>query len=123
MTRTAGTTAAVTVDVDLSTQPMLPSGHKGYAFARASSGLPATILPAAPTLPMPTGLMATAGDAQVMLALGRAGVGFGRHPPRVPVQDGRELRELDADCEQRAGRDQCVRVHGDGARQRDGPHL
>ena len=60
-----------------------------------------------------------AGDAR----LGRAGVGFGRHAPRVPVQDGRELRKLDADCEQRAGRDQRVRVHGDGARQRDGPHL
>ena len=68
VTRTAGTTAAVTVDVDLSTQPMLPSGHTGYAFVKSTSGLPATVLPAAPTLPMPTGLMATAGDAQVMLA-------------------------------------------------------
>ena len=45
VTRTAGTTAAVTVDVDLSTQPTLPAGHAGYAFARASSGLPATVLP------------------------------------------------------------------------------
>ena len=68
VTRTTGTTAAVTVDVDLTTQPMLPSGHTGYAFARASSGLPATVLPAAATLPTPTGLMATAGDARVMLA-------------------------------------------------------
>ena len=46
VTRTAGTAAAVTVDVDLSTQPTLPSDHAGYEFARASSGLPATILSA-----------------------------------------------------------------------------
>ena len=45
VTRTAGTTAAVTVDVDLSTQPTLPFGHTGYAFAKATTGLPATILP------------------------------------------------------------------------------
>ena len=45
VTRTAGTTAAVTVDVDLTTQPTLPTGHMGYAFARSTSGLPATILP------------------------------------------------------------------------------
>ena len=53
VTRTAGTTAAVTVDVDLSTQPTKPSGsHRGYAFARASSSLPATILPdETPTIP------------------------------------------------------------------------
>ena len=53
VTRTAGTTTAVTVDVDLSTQPTKPSGsHRGYAFARASSGLPATILPdETPTIP------------------------------------------------------------------------
>ena len=50
VTRTAGTAAAVTVDVDLNTQPTLPTGHRGYAFARASSGLPATILPDA-TMP------------------------------------------------------------------------
>ena len=45
VTRTAGTTAAVTVDVDLSTPPTLPRGHTGYAFAKATTGLPATILP------------------------------------------------------------------------------
>ena len=45
VTRTAGTTAAVTVDVDLTTQPTLPSGHKGYIFKKASTNLPATILP------------------------------------------------------------------------------
>ena len=48
VTRTAGTAAAVTVDVDLNTQPTLPTDHQGYAFARASSGLPATILPITP---------------------------------------------------------------------------
>ena len=48
VTRTVGTTEAVTVDVDLSTQPMLPfSYHSGYAFAKATTGLPATILPSA----------------------------------------------------------------------------
>ena len=47
VTRTAGTTAAVTVDVDLATQPTLPSDNTGYEFARASSGLPVTILPEA----------------------------------------------------------------------------
>ena len=68
VTRTAGTTAAVTVDVDLTDQPALPSGHQGYAFARASSGLPATVLPEEATLPTPTNFRATPGDAQVTLA-------------------------------------------------------
>ena len=45
VTRTAGTTAAVTADVDLTTQPSLPRGHNGYTFARSTSGLPAEILP------------------------------------------------------------------------------
>ena len=46
VTRAAGTTDAVTVDVDLSTPPTLPSKeHRGYAFAKATTGLPATILP------------------------------------------------------------------------------
>ena len=46
VTRTSGKTEAVTVDIDLTTQPTPPSGHGGYTFARATSGLPATILPA-----------------------------------------------------------------------------
>ena len=46
VTRTAG--AAVTVDIDLSTQPTLPSNHSGYEFEKAASGLPAAILPAVP---------------------------------------------------------------------------
>ena len=46
VTRTSGTMEAVTVDIDLTTQPTLPPNHSGYTFARASSGLPATILPA-----------------------------------------------------------------------------
>ncbi|WP_428097661.1 fibronectin type III domain-containing protein [Candidatus Rariloculus sp.] len=45
VTRTAGTTAAVTVDVDLSTPPTLPRGHTGYEFVKATVNLPATILP------------------------------------------------------------------------------
>ena len=50
VTRTEGTTAAVTVDVDLSTQPTLPTNHTGYTFAKATSGLPATILSAVATV-------------------------------------------------------------------------
>ena len=46
LTRTDGTTEAVTVDVDLTIQPTLPSQHRGYEFVRARSGLPAEILPA-----------------------------------------------------------------------------
>ena len=44
VTRTAGTTEPVTVDIDLTTQPSLPSGHSGYEFVKATSGLPAGIL-------------------------------------------------------------------------------
>ncbi len=46
VTRTTGTMAAVTVDLDLSTQPSLPTNHQGYEFVKADSGLPAEILPA-----------------------------------------------------------------------------
>ena len=45
VTRTAGTTAAVTADIDLSIQPTLPDDHAGYIFARAASGLPKEVLP------------------------------------------------------------------------------
>ena len=48
VTRTAP--EAATVDVDLSTQPTLPSNHSGYTFEKAASGLPATILSAAATV-------------------------------------------------------------------------
>ena len=46
VTRTSGTTAAVTVDIDLSTQPDLPTQHSGYEFAKATGSEPATVLPA-----------------------------------------------------------------------------
>ena len=45
VTRTAGTTATVTVDVDLSTQPALPSTHRGYEFVRSRIGLPVAAVP------------------------------------------------------------------------------
>ena len=67
VTRTEGTTAAVTVDVDLSTQPTLPLRHAGYFFARAATGLPAEILPEEASLEPPTGLRATPGDRQAVL--------------------------------------------------------
>ena len=46
ITRAAGTTAAVTVDID--SLPGLPSGHSGYALEKDSS-LPQTILPSVST--------------------------------------------------------------------------
>ena len=84
VTRTDGTTAAVTVDVDLSTQPMLPSNHSGYIFARAPSGLPAEILPEEASLEPPTGLSATPGDRQAVLAWTppASDSGFTRHQYR-----------------------------------------
>ena len=48
VTRTAG--EAVTVDVDLSTQPSLPANHSGYTFAKAAGSEPAAILSAAATV-------------------------------------------------------------------------
>ena len=68
VTRTAGTTAAVTVDVDLTTQPTLPGNHAGYTFVKSTSGLPATVLPAEGAPAALTNLTATAGDAQVALS-------------------------------------------------------
>ena len=84
VTRTEGTTAAVTVDVDLSTQPMLPSDHEGYEFARAPSGLPAEILPEEASLEPPTGLSATPGDREAVLAWTppASDSGFTRHQYR-----------------------------------------
>ena len=51
VTRTSGTTAAVTVDIDLSTQPSLPTKHSGYAFAKATGSEPTEILSAETALP------------------------------------------------------------------------
>ena len=65
VTRTAGTTAAVTVDVDLTTHPTLPTGHSGYIFVKATTGLPATILPAAGA---PQNFTVAPGDTEVALA-------------------------------------------------------
>ena len=68
MTRTVGTTAAATVDVDLTTQPTLPADNSGYAFIKAATGLPETILPGSGTPAAPTNFRATPGDARVALA-------------------------------------------------------
>ena len=65
VTRTTGTTAAVTVDVDLTTHPTLPTGHSGYIFVKATTGLPATILPAAGA---PQNFTVAPGDTEVALA-------------------------------------------------------
>ena len=120
VTRTDGTTDAVTVDVDLSTQPSRPAFHVGYIFARAASGLPAEILPAEASLEPPTGLAATPGDRQAVLTWTppASDSGFTRHQYRY--RTGGELGGLDGHPRQRAGRSQRVAVHGDGTRQRGG---
>ena len=84
VTRTEGTTAAVTVDVDLTNQPSLPPSHLGYFFARAASGLPAEILPEEASLEPPTGLSATPGDRRAVLAWTppASDSGFTRHQYR-----------------------------------------
>ena len=55
VTRPAETTAAVTVDVDLTIQPTLPSNHRGYTFVKPTLGAPATI-------PAPTACTLNTGD-------------------------------------------------------------
>ncbi len=84
VTRTEGTTAAVTVDVDLTNQPSLPPFHLGYFFARAPSGLPAVILPEEASLEPPTGLRATPGDREAVLTWTppASDSGFTRHQYR-----------------------------------------
>ena len=84
VTRTTGTMAAVTVDIDLTTQPTLPTNHSGYTFAKATSGLPATILPEEASLEPPTGLAATPGDRQAVLTWTppASDSGFTRHQYR-----------------------------------------
>ena len=59
VTRTAGTTAAVTVDVDLTPSPTLPSDHSGYEFVKATTDLPATILSEAPPSIVTNGVSVT----------------------------------------------------------------
>ena len=65
VTRTTGTMAAVTVDIDLTTQPTLPTDHLGYEFVKAASGLPATILP---DTRGPQNFTAKPGDGQAVLS-------------------------------------------------------
>ena len=70
VTRTAGTTAAVTVDIDLSIQPTLPtSSHRGYAFAKVTTGLPATILPGAADTTPPTLTRASVSGTEITMSL------------------------------------------------------
>ena len=75
--RTSGTTAAVTVDIDLTTQPSLPSRHTGYIFGKAAGSEPLEIPGAMepPPLPAPTGFSAEAGDGEVTLSWNPPGSG------------------------------------------------
>ena len=65
VTRTSGTMAAVTVDIDLSSQPSLPATHSGYTFAKAAGSEPVEILP---DTRGPQNLTAAPGDGQAVLA-------------------------------------------------------
>ena len=65
MTRTAGTTGAVTADIDLTTQPRLPRNHRGYAFVKSATDLPLTVLGEGDA--PPTGFAASNGNEQVTL--------------------------------------------------------
>ena len=65
VTRTAGTTGAVTADIDLTTQPNLPSSHLGYAFVKSASDLPLTVLGEGEVPPQ--GFAARNGNEQVTL--------------------------------------------------------
>ena len=67
VTRTAGTTGAVTADIDLTSQPTLPSGHQGYAFVKSASDLPLTVLRGGPGAPdAPTVSAASSSSLTVM---------------------------------------------------------
>ena len=81
VTRTTGTMAAVTVDIDLTTQPSLPTNHQGYEFVKAASGLPATILP---DTRGPQNFTAAPGDGQAVLSwtAPASGSGVTRHEYR-----------------------------------------
>ena len=92
VTRTEGTYAALTVDVDLSAQPALPSTHSGYAFARAAGAEAVEIEPSqAPPLPAPTGLAATPGDGRATLVWDEAASDSGvtRHEYRYEADGDR----------------------------------
>ena len=90
VTRTEGTTDAVTVDVDLSTQPTLPGDHSGYEFAR-SSDLPKEIVEEVATIDPPTGFSAEPGaDQEAVLAWTPPppASGYTSHEYRYKVGDG-----------------------------------
>ena len=92
VTRTEGTYAALTVDIDLSNQPALPSTHSGYAFARAAGAEAVEIEPSqAPPLPAPTGLAATPGDGRATLVWDEAASDSGvtRHEYRYEADGDR----------------------------------
>ena len=74
-------------------------GDEVASFTTGQNGVPAVVNNSAeiPPLPAPTGFRAEAGDGEVTLSWDEPGVGFGRDAPRLPVQDGRELRGLDRD--------------------------
>ena len=92
VTRTEGTYAALTVDIDLSAQPELPTAHSGYAFAKAAGAEAVEIEPSqAPPLPAPTGLAATPGDGRATLVWDEAAPDSGvtRHEYRYEADGDR----------------------------------
>ena len=85
VTRTSGTMAAVTVDIDLTTQPTLPTDHSGYEFVKATSGLPAEILP---DTRGPQNFTAKPGDGQAVLSWTAPASGSGVTETPVPPEGG-----------------------------------
>ena len=123
VTRTSGTMAAVTVDIDLTTQPSLPTDHRGYEFAKATSGLPKEILP---DTTGPQNFTAKPGDEAGRAGVGRAAGRLGRDETPVPLQKtgtGSYPATWIGRPEQRGGRRQRGRLHGAEPHQRDGIHL
>ena len=91
VTRTEGTTDAVTVDIDLTTQPALPSSHTGYEFAKATGSEPVEILPEEATIDPPTDFDAVAGaDQEAVLSWTPppANSGYTRHEYRYKAGNG-----------------------------------
>ena len=85
--RTSGTMAAVTVDVDLTTQPTLPEGHAGYEFAKATGSEPQEILPQVGTTPNNAPVFANATETRTVPENSTAGTNVGSPIPEATDAD------------------------------------
>ncbi len=70
VTRTDGTTGAVTADIDLmTTEQNLPSSHQGYAFVKSATDLPLRVLDAAPAAPAAPSVSAASSSSLTVIWL------------------------------------------------------